>query len=328
MRILVTGGTGFLGKAVAFKLAKDGHEVTAIGRNEEIGKELRSWGIGFVKIDLADANAVMKVCQNQNGVVHCGALASPWGKYIDFYKSNVLGTQHIILGCEKHGVERMIHVSTPSIYMEYRDRYQIKESEPLPVRAVNLYAQTKRMAEEIVDTAYLNGLSVITIRPRGIFGPEDHTIFPRIIRVNDSRGIPDFGKSATVDITYIDNVVDAVVLCLHASKKSFGKKYNITNGEPRQLKALLQALFDKLGYPLRFRKMPFRLAYCAAALAEFYAKFMPGADEPEITRYGVGTLYYAQTLDITVAQQDLGFKPRIDIDKGMERFADWWRESL
>lgn len=325
MKILVTGGTGFLGGALANRLLYDGHKVTVIGRNEARGKELALLGMNFIKADLADGNAVMEACQGQDYVVHCGALSAPWGKYVDFYKSNVLGTENVVRGCQQHRIQRLIHVSTPSLYMEYRDRYQIAEDDVLPSKAINTYAQTKRISESIVDTAYKEGLPVITIRPRGIFGPGDTTIFPRLIRVNDSKGIPDFGKDVTVDITYIENVVDALVLCLHASERCFGEKYNITNGEPIQMQELLQLLFAKLNYPLRLKKLPFFLAYSAASLAEFYANIMPGAREPEITRYGVGVLYYSQTLDITAARRELGFKPSISISEGIDRFADWWR---
>lgn len=130
----------------------------------------------------------------------------------------------------------------------------------------------------------------------------------------------------TVDITYIDNVVDALVLCLSASEATLGKKYNITNGEPMALHTLLTDLFEKLRHPLRFRSVSFSLAYWAAAISELYAA-LPWAGEPEITRYGVGILYYSQTLDITAARHELGYRPRVSIAEGIQQFADWWRNE-
>ena len=327
MKILVTGGTGFLGKALTLRLLRSGHEVTALGRNEIVGKELVKLGIPFLKADLADEAAITKACRDQDYVFHCGALSSPWGRCQDFYNSNVLGTKHVVLGCRRHKVRRMIHVSTPSIYMEWRDRQDISEKEVLPARGINGYAETKGAAEKIVDDAWQEGLPVITIRPRGIFGPGDQTIFPRLIRVNDSKGIPHFGKDVMVDVTYIENVVDALLLCMSAPETSLGKKYNITNGEPMLLETLFVTLFKKLNYPLRFRQVPFSLAYWAAALAELYAT-LPWAGEPEITRYGVGILYYSQTLDITAARHELGYHPRISISEGIGQFADWWRNEI
>ncbi|WP_371380296.1 NAD-dependent epimerase/dehydratase family protein [Sporomusa aerivorans] len=327
MKVLVTGGTGFLGKALALRLLLEGHQVTTVGRNEVVGKELGRLGIRFIKADLADELAIVETCRGQDYVFHCAALASPWGRYQEFYNSNVLGTKHVVLGCQCYNVRRMVHVSTPSIYMEWRDRQQIKENEVLPEKSINTYAKTKRLAENIVDDAWRKGLPVITIRPRGIFGPGDHTIFPRLIRANDSKGIPDFGKSVITDITYIDNVVDALLLCIAAPETSVGKKYNITNGEPIRLQTLLEELFEKFRYPLRFRRVPFSLAYCAAALAELYA-VLPWGGEPEITRYGLGVLYYSQTLDITAARRELGYDPRISISEGIGQFADWWRKKF
>jgi len=326
MKILVTGGTGFLGKALSLRLVLEGHEVTIIGRNEVVGKEAGTYGIRFIKAELADELAITEACYGQDYVFHCGALSSPWGRYQDFYNSNVLGTKHVALGCQRHNIQRMIHVSTPSIYMEWRDWHHINENEVLPARAINTYAKTKRAAENIVDDAWRKGLPVITIRPRGIFGPGDRTIFPRLIRVNDSKGIPYFGKEVMVDVTYIDNVVDALLLCISAPNTFLGKKYNITNGEPMFLQTLLASLFEKLGYPLRFRKIPFPLAYYAAAIAELYAT-LPWSGEPEVTRYGVGVLYYSQTLDITAAQHELGYHPLVSISEGIQQFADWWRNE-
>lgn len=326
MKILVTGGTGFLGKALSLRLSLEGHEVTITGRNEIAGKDADTQGIRFIKAELADEPAITEACRGQDYVFHCGALSSPWGRYQDFYNSNILGTKHVVLGCQQHNIRRMIHVSTPSLYMEWRDRHNISENEVLPATMVNTYAKTKRVAEDIVDDAWRKGLPVITIRPRGIFGPGDQTIFPRLIRVNNSKGIPDFGKAVLVDVTYIDNVVDALGLCISAPETSLGKKYNITNGEPVLLQVLLADLFEKLGYPLRFKRISFPLAYCAAALAELYA-VLPWSGEPEITRYGIGILYYSQTLDIAAARHELGYHPRISISEGIQQFTDWWRSE-
>ncbi len=329
MKVLVTGATGFLGKQTASRLLAKGHQVTALGRNPLIGLELESMGAHFAAVELNDKHAMIQHCQGKELVIHCGALSSPWGKFKSFYDANVLGTRHIVEGCMKYDVSRLIHVSTPSIYFEYRDRTMINEQSPLPKQAVNAYAHTKKMAEALVDEAYHSGLPVITLRPRALFGPGDNAIFPRLIRANQQRFVPLINKGqAVIDITYIDNVVDAVMLGIGAPKHALGNKYNITNGEPKPLKELLDAVFAALDMPVRYRKISYPSADRFATLMEWGSRlFTQGRIEPLLTRYTVGTLGFTQTLDISAAKQNLQYTPRISLDEGITMFAAWWRDQ-
>ena len=130
-----------------------------------------------------DRERVLQVCKDKDYIFHSGALSSPWGKYEDFYNANVLGTKHIIEGSQKYGIKRLIHVSTPSIYFYYDERQNVVENAKLPDTFVNHYATTKYMAEQAIDQAFTQGLPVITIRPRALFGPGDNAILPRLIKV-------------------------------------------------------------------------------------------------------------------------------------------------
>lgn len=236
------------------------------------------------------------------------------------------GTQTIIEGCQKYGVQRLIHVSTPSIYFDGRDRFKISEQDPLPVKKANHYATTKWMAEQEVDKAFANGLPAITIRPRALFGPGDRTILPRLLQANKKGALPliDHGK-AQIDITYVENVVDALLLCVDSPESTLGKKYNITNGQPIYLAEFLHHLLDRLGEPKHFRPMSYGFATLLATVLEGIAHIQK--KEPLLTRYTVGLLGKNQTLDIRSAQEELGYAPRVSISEGIERFATWWESE-
>ncbi|MGW9123680.1 NAD-dependent epimerase/dehydratase family protein [Paenibacillus chitinolyticus] len=327
MKALVTGATGFLGGNLIRRLLEEGYEVTAVGRNPEAGKRLTQEGAGFVRMDLA-SDDMPEVVRGHEFVFHCGAMSSPWGAYRDFYTSNVVGTRQIIRGCMKHGVRRLVNVSTPSIYFDYRDRLGISEEEPLPKRGVNAYAQTKRQAESELDAARKAGLPVIMIRPRGLFGPGDTAIFPRLLRANEEKFVPVFGGGrALMDVTYVDNVTEALLCCAHADKACDGQKYNITNGEPVYVYELLAELFRLLEMPFRARKVPYPAAYGAAAAMEAFAALPFARKEPMLTRYTVALLAFSQTLDISKAERELGYKPRVSVADGIRRFSLWWREQ-
>ena len=146
-------------------------DVTALGRNPLALQQLLAGGIPVVKADLANAAAVLAACQDQEIVFHCGALSSPWGPYQDFYRSNVLGTQNVIRACRAAAVQRLVYVSTPSIYFRFDSRLNVREDAPLPARPANVYAASKLLAEKEIDQAFNEGLPVITIRPRAMFWP-------------------------------------------------------------------------------------------------------------------------------------------------------------
>ncbi len=328
MKALVTGGTGFLGGHLALRLRDLGWEVTATGRSEEAGRRLEQAEIRFVRADLDDGPRMMQLCAGQDAVFHCGALSAAWGKYADFYASNVKGTSHVAEGCLRHEVGRMIHVSTPSVYFGGSHRLNVKECEPLPVRQASAYARTKRMAETIIEQAAGRGLRSVVLRPRAIFGPGDRTILPKLIQAGEGRGVPmiDAGRGL-VDLTYVDNAVDAMLQAYWAPQQAVGRVFNITNGEPMPLAEAAALLFAKLGMPLRTVKLSYPAAYTLASLLELTAYLRPGAGEPQLTRATAGMLGRSQTLDIGEARRVLGYEPRVSIAEGLERFADWWREQ-
>ncbi|MGA0198234.1 MAG: NAD-dependent epimerase/dehydratase family protein [Prochlorotrichaceae cyanobacterium] len=325
MKVLVTGATGFLGQKLVCRLTQMGYEIKAIGRNKTVGQQLKSQQVNFVQADLRDTEAMIAACKNQDYVFHCGALSSPWGKYKDFYETNVIGSKNIIQGCQSHGVQRLIYVSSPSVYFDFCDRFNIKENMPLP-SPVNAYAKSKQLAEQEMNQAYQQGLPVISIRPRGIFGPGDTAILPRLIRSSNKTGIPLIhqGKSL-IDITYVDNVVEALLLCQTAPDDLLGHTFNITNGEPIYVIDLLEKLFSKLNYPFRLKPIPYGTAYALASMMEIMSQTILFWQEPILTRYTVGLLAFSQTLDITAATQKLEYKPHISIEKGLDIYAQWWK---
>ena len=328
MKVLVTGGTGFLGKRLAWKLKALGYDVSVSGRNFTIGKELSNQGLQFLPVDLTETEPTIATCQGQDYVFHCAALCSPWGKYRYFYNANVLGTRNIIKGCQTHGVKRLIHVSTPSVCFNFSHRLNIAENEPLAKQPANNYAKTKLLAEAEINQAHQQGLPVITIRPRGIFGPGDTTVLPRLIKASNQTGIPliNAGK-ACIDMTYVDNVVDALLLCQNADDSCLGKIYNITNDEPMRLADLLEMLSQKLGYSFKYKPISYPIAYWVAAAMEAGSNILLFGKEPVLTRYTVGLLAFDQTLDITAAKLELGYQPKIKIEEGLDIFTQWWKTN-
>lgn len=326
-RVLVTGGTGFLGGALARRLAALGAKVTALGRDHTKGSTLQAEGITFAAVDLSLPGVLVPLVDDQEWVFHCAALSSPWGPRADFVRANVDATRHLLAAARVASVARLVHVSTPSLYFAFRDQLSIPETcapaDPQP----NVYAATKLAAEKLVDAASAEGLPVITLRPRALFGPGDNTLFPRLLRVAARGRFPLIGGGDPwIDVTYIDNAVDALLLAAATPKEFLGKKYNITNNEPWCRRRLLEALFDACLPPPRprFFTIPRSLAFGGASFLEACSHaFTGGRWEPPLTRYTAGVLACSQTLDVTAARTDLNYAPRVDIAGGIRRFAAW-----
>lgn len=324
MRAVVTGATGFLGGHLARRLAAEGWEVVGSGRDAAVGAALERDGIRFVRADLADAAAVGALCAGADVVFHAGALSAPWGRPEAFERANVLGSRHVRAACRAGAVGRLVYVSSPSVAFDLRSRRDVREDEPLPTRYVNDYVATKRRVEEETAADAAAGLPVVTLRPRAIFGPGDTTILPRLIDANATLGVPLIrGGRALVDVTVVDNVVDAALAAARAPDAALGRVYNVTNGEPIALVALLRALFRKLDVPFRPRPIPWSVAHALGWASEIRARTFGG--EPRLTRYTVSVLACDQTLDLTAARRDLGYVPRVSVDEGLDRFAAWWR---
>ena len=337
----MTGATGFLGRAAAVRMAREpGWEVTGTGRSLEAGRSLAKLGIAFRQADLRQSEAIAEACAGQDYVIHCAALSSPWGRYRDFHEANVGGTANVIAGCLRHGVRKLVHISTPSVYFEYAHRLDLTERSPLAAKPANAYAATKRIAERLVTEAGSQGLNAVILRPKAIFGPGDRTLFPRLLRVNERRGIPLVdGGQALLDLTYVEDVVDAIMLACRASDSGMAGSrvgghegdgtvavFNISGGEPIRLIDALGRLFGLLDLPLRTRNVPLRAALAAGSAMEIAYRALPFlGPEPPFTRFTAGLLAYSQTFDITQARSSLGYAPRVPVGDGLRQFAEWWR---
>ena len=315
--VLVTGATGFLGKYVVDELVQHGYQVRAFGRNSKVGRSLENSSISFFQGDLTKADDVLEACKGMDLVVHAGALSTVWGPWEDFYLANVLGTKYVLEACRQAGIQRLVYVSSPSIYAAPRDQLGIKESDAPEENNLNNYIRSTLASEKLVS---------IILRPRGLFGIGDTSILPRVINLSQKLGIPLIGDGRQLmDMTCVENVALAIRLAIEAPEAK-GEVYNITNGEPRAFRDLLEESLTGLGYPIKYRKIPASLLSGIASSLEFIYKTLNLKGEPPLTRYTYYLLRYSQTLDISKAEKDLGYHPKIRISEGIEQYVQDYRK--
>lgn len=304
MRILVTGATGFLGGHVAQHLHALGYQVTATGRNQTKGSAL---GVPFRAAELDDSEQAFLLCQDQDVVVHCAGLSSPWGGVEDFERHNQVATSHLL----NAKVARFVYISSAGVYFRGDERIKVREDSPLPESGQHPYIQSKRRCEELVQKSQ----NWVILRPRAIYGPGDTAILPRVLRLMKPGLLPIIGRGQNVaSLTYVHNLVQAVELALKGPTKRI---FNITDPQPVELWPLLHRLAQRLDMPpLRWR-LPLGLAQFSAHLIQWIYDRLCPHKEPPITPYTLSLLTKSQTLDIRAAQRDLNYQPLYSTDEAV-----------
>jgi len=274
-----------------------------------VGKKLGDGGAQFLQADLV-TDDLAPLVTGVDIVFHLAALSAPWGRTCDFEAVNITATERLIDSAKGAGCGTFIYASTPSIYAEPRDRIGITEDSAPARRFANAYAATKYAAEKAVLAANALGFRTVSLRPRAIVGQYDSVLLPRLLRLASKGRVPlPGGGKALVELTDARDVAMAFVAADRAGPRSSGKIYNISSGQPRQVKAILTTIFEELGKSVRLVSVPTGIAMMAGRILECAASLMPGRPEPPATRYSVMTFAYSQTFDLTLASSELDWKP-------------------
>jgi 2-alkyl-3-oxoalkanoate reductase len=325
--ILVTGGGGFLGKAIVRQLLTIGHRVASFSRGTY--PELGALGVNQIAGDIADAGAVKGAVRGRDAVFHVAAKPGVWGAFDDFFRPNVTGTRNIITACRSCRVPMLIYTSSPSVVFDGGDMQGVDESAPYPDHYHAPYPQTKAMAEQAVMAAADEDLRTIALRPHLIWGPEDNHLVPRIIaRAESLRQVGD-GQNR-VDTIYVDNAARAHVLAMEALEHNptvSGKAYFISDDNPIRLWEMVNRILEAGGKPPLTRTISPKAAYWIGALMEWIYRAFGISGEPRMTRFVARELATAHWFDISAAKRDLGYSAGISIDEGMERLKAWLTKS-
>lgn len=323
MKILVTGAGGFIGGAVARSLVQRGHQVRGFQRG--LYGQLQDQGIEQVQGDLADPDLVAAAIEGCDGVFHIGAIAAVTGPYSKFHRTNVIGTQHVIEACRRHGVGKLIYTSSPSVVFDGKDQQGIDESAPYPDRHLAHYPRTKAMAERAVLAANCATLATIALRPHLVWGPGDRHLVPRIVERARAGKLKLIKRAGIrIDATYIDNVVDAHISAfesLSTGSTCSGKPYFISNGEPMAPHQLIGGILQAAGLdPVEPTISP-AIASTLGTVLEWFHRIGFLRDEPILTRFTARQLSTSHWFDLSAAHRDLGWEPRISTAQGLQKLA-------
>ena len=326
MKILVTGGGGFLGQALCRGLVARGHQVVSFNRGHY--PALAELGVGQVQGDLADAHALTHAADGVEAIFHNAAKAGAWGSYASYHSANVIGTQNVLDACRTYGIRTLVYTSTPSV--THRATHPVEggtaDNVPYGENFQAPYAQTKTIAEKAVLAANDSSLATIALRPRLIWGPGDQQILPRLVERAKAGRLRIVGDGLTrVDTTYIDNAAQAhfdAFEHLAVGAACAGRAYFISNGEPWEMGALLNALLRAANAPQVEKVLSFKAAYRIGTVCEALWRVLPLKGEPPMTRFLAEQLSTAHWYDMTPATRDFGYVPRVSMEEGMRRLTE------
>ena len=323
MKILVTGGGGFLGQALCRGLVARGHEVVSFSRGHHAA--LDAMGVAQLRGDLAERDAVLAAAAGCAAVFHNAAKAGAWGPYEDYHRANVLGTQHVIDACREHRITRLVHTSSPSVTHRATQPVEGGSAADVPYgeHFKAPYPTTKKLAEQAVLAANDATLATVALRPRLIWGVGDNQLLPRLVeRANAGRLRLVGDGNNLMDSTYIDNAAQAHLDAfgqLAPGATCAGRAYFISNGEPRSARDLINGLLQAAGAPPVTRTIPFGVAYALGVACEGLWHALPLRGEPPMTRFLAEQLATTHWYDMAPARRDFGYVPSVSIDEGLAR---------
>lgn len=323
---VVTGGCGFIGRLLVDALVLRGDEVTVVDFADKAPRD----DVRFLRVDLRDAEKTHAFCEGQDVVFHNASVVhTRKNREEDVWAVNFGGTQNVLAGCKKHGVGRLVYVSSASAVYEGRDIENGDESLPYSRISQAPYADSKIAAEkEILKANGAEGLFTCAIRPHVVFGPGDERFLPAILsraragRLKFAVGL----QQKLSDFTYATNLIDALLLAdekLRPGSAVAGSAYFITNGEPMGFWDFVSRVLARLQLPPIRGRVPYPIAYAVAAAYEAADTMRGGTlnSENGLSRFAVRYMCTHHYFSIARAQRDLGYAPAVSIADGIERTA-------
>jgi nucleoside-diphosphate-sugar epimerase len=321
MKVLVTGATGFTGKALVRRMLDSGHEVVALDNKEgHRTEEIRKWGAELVIGSVTDPQAVRRCMQGVEIVHHVAAAFREMNVPRSYYREvNTEGTRLVLQAALDAGVRKFVYCSTCGVHGHVVNP---PADENAPITPADYYQQTKYDAEPIVLDYVRRGLKATIFRPAAIYGPGDPGRFYMIYRQVARGWFPMFGDGRTLyHPLYIDNFLDAFELVMSEDAGN-GQTYLIADEHYLSIEELVRGVARAMGAPLRIVHLPVSPIVATGHVVEKLCA--PFGIAPPIHPRRVDWYRQTRAFDIGKARRELGFVPRVGLADGLRRAYEWY----
>jgi nucleoside-diphosphate-sugar epimerase len=332
MKVLVTGAGGFIGGYLLKKLLAAGHKVRGLALDEDDAARIgRAGDVDVTFGDIADIEPLRAAAQGADAVIHAAARVSDWGTWPQFEAVTVRGTQNMLQAAAEAGVGRFLLFSSTAVYPRMaRDAPPMDETSPYagPDNPWGLYGRSKILAEaEALRYQREGRLGVTIIRPVSIYGPGDHTFFPRIIRYLRGPTAAWVGShDPFVPFLYVTDAAEGAMVA-GTSEKAVGQIYTLGPDPEFRLREFLGAICRELNLRLPRFTVPYALASTLANLSEGWARLVRAREAPSLSRTSVFLMSQDQRFDVSKARRDLGWQSQVSMEEGVRLTAEWVRQE-
>lgn len=326
MRVVITGGNGFLGRPLVASLRQRGDYVAALVLPGEDPSWLTAQGAEIYRGDILDAESLAAASKGAHKIVHLAAMQHVWRPLSDYRRVNVEGTRNVCRAALMAGVERVVHISSGSIYARTSGK-PVQEGDPLGP-CDDPYAVSKAEADLMVQRMIRDeGLPAVILRPAQIFGPGDSVHFGQMARrLQTGRGVIVGCGGNSVPFIYLDDAVQGLILALD-HPAAVGHVFNLANDETVTQFEIQAAIARALGLAGPRVRVPRRAIYLVGWAAETTYRACGLDGRPPVTRFGVDFMGTDARLSIEAARTELGFVPQVPLLEGVKRAADWYRRE-
>lgn len=326
--VFITGGGGFLGRYIIEQLISlNCKKIISYGRSQQ--PELVEMGVEVICGDISNSELLSNNSKGVDILFHTAAKAGIWGKYKEFYNTNVEGTKSVIVACQKNKIPILINTSSPSVVSTDHDIKGENENLPYPDNYLAYYPETKAEAEQIVANSANSHLRTISLRPHLIWGPRDPHILPRIFAKAAQKRLIQIGDGENiVDLTYVENAAFAHIKAAESlidSDRASGNKYFISDDNPLSLWEWINDRLKDMEFSTIKKNISYRKAKNIGAIFEFIFKLLNISSEPPVTRFVAAQMAFSHYFDISAAKNDLKYSPMIDNSEAIKKTINYFK---
>lgn len=324
MNALVTGGTGFTGSHLVRRLLDKGWNVTALDHKPGLfAEDLEQEGATVVLGSVTEVDAVDQVSEGQDVVFHLAAafrdMTAPRETY---WNVNVEGTRHVLQSASRHDVDKVVYCSTQGVHGHVNNP---PGDENTPIEPEDYYQETKYEGELVCQEYIDDGMDISIVRPTAIYGPGDPGRFLMLFKMAQTGHFLMFGNGTTTyHPVYIDNLVDLFMLAAQHPRSS-GETYIGADGDYYTLNDLVKKVGAAIGVDVRIWHLPFWPMWAVSAVVEAVCK--PLGIEPPLFRRRADWYRQVRAFRIDKSVEELGYEPAVDLDEGLRRTAQWYRDN-
>ena len=333
MRALITGGSGFIGRAAAVGCLNAGWDVSLILRQGSAPPcaALNSANCIYVDLGTESADQLRAAIPPCDVVIHAAAIRNRWGTTPEAYRQvNVNATQNLLQSVDGYA-QRFVYISSVGVY-GYPGVCGITESQPtIPVRGPLDYHTSKVAAEQKVLESRVS-MEKIILRPTITYGPGDeYGMVTRMINMIRTGRLPIIGRGNNfLHLTFISDIVDAIIAACTCGNIT-NQVYNVSGPEPVRFMDLARGIAETMNIPLTQFSIPTTVALWAGSLFErvYHVPALKSIlpTTPIITRQMVQTVSSNRSFSFEKAQAQLGYAPKVNLPQGLALTLEWMSQT-